>query len=268
MGIYISTNLFRPNDLEKIFSLVDKVNESINDEKVGIELFPEWQSEVFEEVLNNNLDKFKKYNISLHGPYYKTEHSEKKGTEKYELSKEYFMKTLKLSKKVNSSYIVYHHNNCKLFNKDIYEVINTSSENLIELNNLAKEYNVDIVVENAGVKKADNMLFDENEFIEMAKKIDNNILIDIGHAFANKWDLKHVIKTLKDKIVAYHLHNNDGINDCHNSILDGKLDMKEFFKWYKEYTCAADLVIEYGTQCNDDVGKIVSDVKWIKKAMY
>lgn len=266
MGIYISTNLFKPKDLEKTFLLLDKVNESIDDEKVGIELFPEWQNEIFEEVVNKNLDNFKRHKITLHGPYYNTEHSEEKGSAMYDQSMDYFMKTLKLSKKLNSSHIVFHHNNCKISNKDKNEMISVSSKNLIELNTISKEYNASIVVENAGVIKVDNMLFDEEEFIEMAKSIENNILIDIGHAFANKWDLKRVIIELKDKIVAYHIHNNDGISDNHNSILDGELDMEEFFKIYKEFTSEADLVIEYGTHCGDDIGGMIRDIKWIKNA--
>lgn len=266
MGIYISTNLFRPQDLENIFSLVDKVNEEINDnEKVGIELFPEWQSEIFEESLNKNLEKFKKYSISLHGPYYNTEHSEEKGTVTYDRTNNYFRKTLELSKSLNSRYIVYHHNNCKISNKDRSKMIRVSSENLLDLNELAKGYCANIVVENAGVMFNDNMLFDEDEFIEMAKGIDNSLLIDIGHAFANKWDLHHVIRVLKDKIVSYHLHNNNGINDSHNSIMDGDLDIKSFMDLYKRYTPNAHLVIEYGAHCSKSIDTIVNDIKWIKE---
>lgn len=270
MGIYISTNLFRPRDLENIFPLVDKVKEAlklekIEDEKVGIELFPEWQSEIFEEVLRGNLEKFKSYNISLHGPYYKTEHSEKCGTEGYDRAIDYFTRTLQLSKDLKSEYIVYHHNNCKITNKDKREIIKVSSENLLELNKLSKEYDANIIVENAGVKFNDNMLFDEDEFIDMAKSIDNTILIDIGHAFANGWNLERVIKELKDKIVSYHLHNNNGINDSHDLITNGKLNMDEFMKLYKEYTPKADLVIEYGAHCANAINNIVEDIIWCIK---
>lgn len=264
MGIYISTNLFRPKDLEGIFSLVDKANKVIDDnEKIGIELFPEWQSEAFEEFLDKNIDRFKNYKISLHGPYYNTEHSADKKSKEYNTSKDYFIKTLKLSNKLNSSYIVYHHNNCKVINDNKEKMIKVSSENLLELNELANEYSANIIVENAGVIFNNNMLFTEEEFIEMAKKIDNFILIDIGHAFANKWDLYRVISELKDKIVSYHLHNNNGINDNHNSIMDGKLDIKEFIDLYKKYTPNADLVIEYGAHYNSKIEKVIDDVKWI-----
>lgn len=266
MGIYVSTNLFRPQDLQGIFKLLDKVNSSIgNDEKVGIELFPEWQSEVFEKFLKENIDKFKNYKISLHGPYYNIEHSAEKNSEVYNRSKDYFIKTLKISKELNSSYIVYHHNNCKFVDSDKDKIIKISSENLLELNKLANEYSANIVVENAGVMFNGNMLFNEEEFIKMAKSIDNSILIDIGHAFANKWNLENVICELKDKIISYHLHNNNGINDNHNSIMNGKLDIKDFINLYKKYTPNSDLVIEYGTHCNRDINGIVNDINWIRE---
>ncbi|MBC2582092.1 sugar phosphate isomerase/epimerase [Clostridium sp. DJ247] len=263
MNIYISTNLYTPSELENIFPLLDK----INDKNIGIELFPEWHDRQFIDILDKNLDKFENYHISLHGPYYHTEHSSEKGSIEYENSKEYFRSTLELSKQLNSRYIVYHHNNCRVKLENRIEMISNSTENLLELNELAKAYGVDIVVENAGVLSRNNMLFDEEQFIEIAKGIDNKILIDIGHAFANNWNLNHVISELKHRIVAYHLHNNDGVEDNHNRIRDGKLDIDGFFEIYKKYTPSADLVIEYSKNCRKDVDGIIKDVNEIKKML-
>jgi len=260
MNIYISTNLYTPNELENIFTVLDK----INDKNIGIEIFPEWQDGQFIDTINKKLNKFKDYHISLHGPYYGTEHSKEKGTMAYEISKEYFISTLELSKDLNSKYIVYHHNNCKVELKNKREMIKNSSENLLELNELAKAYGTDIVVENAGVLSHNNMLFNEKEFIAMAKSISNKILIDIGHAFANKWDLNYVISELKDKIAAYHLHNNDGVEDNHNRIRNGKLNIDSFFEIYKKYTPDAELVLEYSKNCREDMEGIIADVNEIK----
>lgn len=260
MNIYISTNLYTPGELENVFPLMDK----INDENIGIELFPEWHDEQFIDILNKNLDKFKNYHISLHGPYYHTEHSMKKGSMEYEKSKEYFIRTIELSKQLNSKYIVYHHNNCKVKLENRTEMISNAEENLLELNELAKEYGIDIVVENAGVLSHNNMLFDEEQFIKMAKNIPNKILIDIGHAFANNWNLNHIISELKDKIVSYHLHNNDGVEDNHNRIRNGKLNIEDFFEIYKKYTPNAELVLEYHKSCQKDAEGIIKDVNEVK----
>ncbi|ETJ25523.1 hypothetical protein Q604_UNBC17775G0001, partial [human gut metagenome] len=98
---------------------------------IGIEIFPEWQSEVFIDVLRENIGRFKEYNISLHGPYYDTEHSAEKPTSEYMKAKQYFIETLKLSKELNSAYIVYHHNNCEILKEEKIKMIEVSSENLL-----------------------------------------------------------------------------------------------------------------------------------------
>lgn len=261
MNIYISTNMYKPSELEKIFQLIRKVN----DPSVGIELFPEWHDNQFIYTLRHNLDKLKKSPSTLHGPYYYTEHSKKKGTIEYERAQDYFKRTLELGKKINSKYIVYHHNNCEVKPEDRIEMVKTSTENLMELNALSKEYNIDIVVENAGVISRNNVLFNEQEFTEMARSIDNSILIDVGHAFANNWNLVKVISELKDKILSYHLHNNNGVEDNHNRIRDGKLNMDDFFQSHAKYTPDAALVIEYGKNCSRYMEDILEDVKEIKK---
>lgn len=263
MNIFISTNLYAPSESENIFILLDK----INDKNIGIELFTEWHDRQFIEILSKNLDKFKSYPSSLHGPYYHTEHSKRKGCIEYETSTEYFRSTLELSKQLKSKYIVYHHNNGRVKPESRLEMISNSAENLLELNELANEYGIDIVVENAGVLSRHNVLFNEEQFIEIAKGIENKILLDIGHAFANNWNLNYVINELKDKIVAYHLHNNDGVEDNHNRIRDGKLSIDDFFESYRKFTPSADLVFEYSKHCNKDVEGIIEDVNDVKKIL-
>ncbi|MEW9122227.1 MAG: sugar phosphate isomerase/epimerase [Thermotaleaceae bacterium] len=263
MNIFISTNLYLPTELEKIFILLERME----DKEIGIELFPEWHDNQFGEAINKNLEKLKGYPSALHGPYYHTEHSRKKGCEEYKTAKEYFIKTLELGKALNSKYIVFHHNNCPVEAETREEIIKNSAENLLELNDLAKDYQIEIVVENAGVLSRKNMLFDENQFIEIAKSIDNKILVDIGHAFANNWNLDRVMAELKDKIVAYHLHNNDGVQDNHNRIRDGKLNMDDFFESYRKHTPHADLVIEYSKKCKEDVDGIIEDIEEIIQAL-
>lgn len=112
-----------------------------------------------------------------------------------------------------------------------------------------------------------NVLFNEEQFIEIAKGIENKILLDIGHAFANNWNLNCVINELKDKIVAYHIHNNDGVEDNHNRIRDGKLNIDDFFESYRKFTPSADLVFEYSRNCSKDVEGIIEDVNDVKKIL-
>ncbi len=258
--IYISTNLYKPDQLGQIFDLMEK----IGGRSAGIELFPEWQSETFCRELKRHVDRLARYPVSLHGPYYLTEHSAAAGTPDYERAMDYFRRTLALSQLLNSSYVVFHHNNCRVEPKKRRSMIATATENLAWLRCEAALCGAKLVVENAGVRARGNMLFDEMEFIEMAAADPDAILLDVGHAHANGWDLRRVIKTLAGKIIAYHLHNNDGREDQHNRIHDGTLDLEKVLACCREYTPQADFVIEYGKQCAGDTDGIVADAKYLQ----
>lgn len=260
MNIFISTNLYKSEKLPEIFSLLHK----LEDPSIGIELFPEWHDHFFYSFLHEYESELRQRAISLHGPYIDTEHSAKKGTTVYDRSMNYFQKTLLLSQGLKAKYIVYHHNNCKVGPSEKEQMIIHSTENLAELRGADRGEYAPVVIENAGVRESGNMLFDESEFIAMAVNQPEKILIDIGHAHANGWDLERVLSSLGKRISAYHLHNNDGKNDLHDSISEGTLDMDHFFSLYHRYTPQADLVVEYGKQWADCQEKIKNDVEYIK----
>lgn len=263
MNLYISTNQYEAEQLNQVFEVLEK----IQDPMLGIEIFPEWHNPVFSDMIAEYKEKFRLYPSSLHGPYDQIEHSKGEGTKEYIKATAYFRQTLKLGKSLHSKYIVYHHNNCPVDSEKREEMVQVSSKNLQTLAKEAAQYGVRIVVENAGVLSRGNMLFDEAEFIRMAEQIPEDILLDIGHAHANGWNLGRVIKTLAHKIIAYHVHNNDGEKDSHNRILDGTLNFDQFLEDYKKYTPKADIVIEYGKHCAGDKEGIIEDIAYIRKAL-
>ena len=122
-----------------------------------------------------------------------------------------------------------------------------------------------MTVENAGVMDRNNMLLDESGFVSLCRAEGYPVLIDIGHAHANGWDLRSVMERLKGQILAYHLHNNDGVHDSHRRIGDGTLDFDSFMAWAGEYTPQADLVVEYGMETADDCLGIEADVERLLK---
>ena len=104
-------------------------------------------------------------------------------------------------------------------------------------------------------------MLNEREFIEECLAMPNQVLIDVGHAWCNGWDLEHVIAALKEKIVAYHIHNNNGKEDEHQRIHSGTLNFDAFMKMYAKYTPSADLVLEYAPNVKDDVAGIQADIE-------
>ena len=71
------------------------------------------------------------------------------------------------------------------------------------------------------------------------------MLIDVGHANANHWDLFRLVHKLRDRIRGFHLHNNDGGSDQHNRIHHGSIDFDRLLPYLKAETPGAFWVLEY-----------------------
>ncbi|QED46498.1 sugar phosphate isomerase/epimerase family protein [Cytobacillus dafuensis] len=261
MTIYISTNVFLTTGLSPIKDLLPL----LNDDSVGFELFPNWKNKSFRSELKDFEHILKDLPLTVHGPYFGVEHSEKKGSKEYDEAMDQMTETVELCRNLNIKHLVFHHNNKVITDENRLESIKHSRENLKELNERLKNDDIAILLENAGVHSKRNVLFNEVEFINECLNEVNNVLIDIGHVHANSWNLENVIKSLKHKITHYHLHNNDGVQDSHERILDGTLNFEEFIKLYKEHTPNAHLILEYGLHIGEDVRAIAEDVKYIKE---
>lgn len=261
MALMISTNMYTAEDLRRVLPYLKRF-----DHKVGVEVFPMFHKAEYESILQECLPELSQVPISFHGPYYGAEHSitapdDGASDMRYEKTMEMMRTTVKYSHSLNSRYIVYHHNNCRVLPEEKEEMIRISCENYHDVEKMAGD--IPILVENAGVMDRGNMMFDQEEFINLCRRENYKVLIDIGHAHANGWNLTEVMEKLGDRICAYHLHNNDGIHDSHRRIHDGSLDFEKFLFDYKRITPEADLVLEYSLEVNDDVEGIEKDVEYL-----
>ncbi|MCI2899045.1 sugar phosphate isomerase/epimerase [Staphylococcus hominis] len=239
MTIILSTNTYIKSGLNPIFELLN------NNPELGIELFANNQDDEYTKNLlkiGKKTDRF----LTYHEQIFDVDHSELSDDESYSLQQ--IKIALKHCKELGIKDIVYHVNNKTISNKN--NMITNASKELKKITQLADKENINILVENVGVISKNNMLLNESEFIDFCLAHPNPVLIDIGHVNANGWNLKHVIKSLNDKIKFYHLHNNDGYNDEHLFVHDGTLDIEYFFELYFKYTPNAKLTLEY----NYDIG--------------
>lgn len=258
MNVYISTNAYRDVDFGQVFSLLERFPGDV----VGLEIFPYFDYEHYRKTLNRFLPQLREYPISFHGPYRCSEYSTAADSEEFHYSLKLLAETLEFVKALNSKYLVFHHNNCVLYPATFEEQKNHALRNQKTIAALCEEAGTQMVVENAGVRSLGTMMFDEEEFIHLCLSHPYKVLIDIGHAHANGWDLGRVIKALADKIISYHLHNNDGIHDLHQRIFDGTLDFRQFLENYRRFTPDADLVLEYLPETADQ-NAIASDLKYL-----
>lgn len=260
MQIYFSTNAIRAAEFPKVLSYLEPF-----EGKLGIELFPEFDKEGYANAVNAYMEKLKVYPASLHGPYYEADFSYKAGTKEYERSMDLLEQSLKCGSKLHAKYMVYHHSNRAFEPEEKEEMLKNARANYPVIEEMCEQYAVPIVVENAGVMCIHTMLLDEEEFIAECRRLACKVLIDIGHAHANGWNLTHVMEELRDVIVAYHVHNNDQTCDGHQRIFHGTLDFEKFMKDYDRLTPDADLVVEYCPEAADDIEGVFADVRYLLK---
>ena len=232
MNLLVSTNVYKPGQLARVIPHLHAFRGQI-----GVELFPMFDADCYEEELLHCLPEFEGILVSFHGPYYETEHSAAPGTPEYAHSMNLIRQTLPYCVRLRSQYLVFHHNNIPVTEERREEMIRVSDRG--------------------------NMLFDQDAFIQLCREEHYPVLIDIGHAYANGWDLAQTMEALKDQIVAYHLHNNDGVHDSHQRIFHGTLDFPLFLSDYQRLTPNADLVLEYSPDVADDESGIQEDISWL-----
>lgn len=262
MQLYFSTNAIPAAEFKKVFSFLEPF-----EGKLGIEIFPEFHREGYADTINECTEALKAYPMSLHGPYYESDFSYEKGSEEYEKTMDLLDKSLQCGKRFHAKYMVYHHSNRPFQPKEKEERLRNARENYPVIQAKCKEYNIPMVVENAGVDCMQTMLLEEEEFIAECKDLGCNVLIDIGHAHANGWNLTHLMEELQDVIISYHVHNNDRTYDGHQRIFNGTLDFEKFMEDYRRLTPNADIVVEYCPEAAEDIEGVCEDVRYLLKAV-
>lgn len=237
--------------------------------QIGIEVFPLFHDPAFEPALESSLEELRGLDISFHEPYYGAEHSAPEGSEAYIRTADMCRTTLRYARALKSRYMVFHHNNCRVTEANKKVMRENAKVNYRIISQLYAAAGIKIPVENVGVADRGNVLFDQQEFTELCRKEQYPVLIDIGHAHANSWDLEKLMRDLKTQIIAYHIHNNDGIHDSHRRIHDGSIDFEKFLAVRKsiagELGNHTDLVLEYAYDVAADEEGIAADLEYVLK---
>ncbi len=221
----------------------------------NIEFFIEPADEKHTVKLEKLLKNMKVKSLSFHGPY--RYFALTVSAEKWEKIRADFYSAIEMTQKYNGEFLVLHTNEGLEKDADRKKLKETIEERIRELIKYADEKGVKIAVENVGVKT--NMLYSEEEYINLIRENNYYSLIDIGHAVINGWDITKVIKELKDRIIGYHLHNNDGEKDLHMPVFNGKYDYKNFFETVTEEKLQGNLVLEYSA--DTDKKQLLEDLK-------
>lgn len=258
MAVLLSTNMYLT---DRFHEIADYVREF--DGQIGVEIFPIFNDPRFEGELEKLVPLFSRIQISFHGPYYTAEHSAPAGTPEYQHTMKLVQDNLPYERLLHSHHFVYHHNNKRVTPEAAPEMIRISRENYRKVEALHRPYRIPVVVENVGIHDRENILFEQEAFTRLCIEENYPVLIDIGHANANGWDIEKLMADLKDRIVAYHLHNNDGIHDSHRRIHDGTIDFEKFIRAWRRNGVMTDWILEYSQDIADDRKGISDDLRYL-----
>ena len=211
--------------------------------ELGFELLMMFDLPDWEENLKRNLSFFSQGSLIFHEPVWGVEHTAARGSVAWEESMFHIRLTQKYAQVLRPSDMVYHLNNGIIPDEKRDTLLKTSLENLKEMRDLFPD--VRLLVENTGIRSENTSLLDQNEFTDLCRDQYWDILIDVGHANANHWDLFRLVHDLRDQIRGFHLHNNNGKADQHNRIHNGSIDFDRLLPFLKAETPEALWILEY-----------------------
>lgn len=234
--IHVSDLIFYEKPYEEIINFLSENNIK------NLELFIEPLDKEYTKKMLKILENYEFDSVSFHGPFRRCDLA--KLTHKdWEDTLYSYEESFKIIEKYRPKFLVLHTNEI-LMNKIIDDELKKEILKKIEyLVKLGKKYNVDVVIENVGIRE--NMIFSQEEYENIILKNNYKSLIDVGHAFLNDWNIEKLIETLKNNILGFHFHNNDGLRDSHDTLFNGKIKYEDIIEIIKKNTPNAVIVLEY-----------------------
>lgn len=195
------------------------------------------------DVLANTLRK-KNVSYSIHTPVWDINLTSENAHMR-EAVMETYRQSIVFSHKLQAKHVVIHPGFCyaPAFDKAVARArAHQALESLLEFN---KVYGQQLLIENVGTCKTS--IFTQDEFSAFLNGFPKEIgyLIDIGHAFINGWNFEKLFNDLGERLIALHIHDNDGKSDAHLPIGEGSIDWNSVFAALPKTRRDLHLVLEY-----------------------
>lgn len=165
------------------------------------------------------------------------------------------VKVIKLASQLAAEYVVIHPGFCCYPPSEREKAKDRARESMDTLVKEASSLGVKLAVENIGYN-GEATFYTLDEYIQFLNEFDEKnvvALLDIGHAFLNKWPLKVAIAAIGQRLYSLHLHDNDGIRDKHLPIGQGIIPWEEIWDGLREAPRVKQLILEYSPDatCKD-----------------
>lgn len=201
---------------------------------------------------------------AAHGPFIGVEAASYPGTPEQERLLEAYRYGFETAAKLRCPHLVFHTHQRVIPKEEKPALMEACRQNIRHLLDMGRAQGVQLLIENLGIQKTGVSLFDQKEFVALLKEFPKaGCLIDTGHLNVAGWNVEETLAALGERIVGFHLHNNDGVHDSHRRIHDGTFDHDLFFALYRKYTPFADLTLEYGDAYGITAPMLQEDVRYV-----
>ena len=228
-----------------------EIMEGIKDYNAGIEITL-FDDQKFLNDMNAQKQRLNTFYTTFHGAFGGLDFTADEGSDAFNHTVDVYRDTYELAKAYDAKSIVYHTHRTKVPPEAKKDLMEKAYRTMNVIGDMAVEAGQLLLVENVGLTVSDNVLFNEDEFLEIFKNINPGVgcLIDVGHAMINRWDINRVIRTLGDRIKGYHLHNTCGMKDSHRPLFEAgniydHAKVVDMLKCMEECSPKADWIIEY-----------------------
>lgn len=156
-----------------------------------------------------------------------------------------YRESIRFARMLDAKHVVIHPGFCyaPVFDKAVArQRARQAIESLLEFN---RDYGQLLLIENVG--NPSTSIFSQQEYAAFLDGLpgEAGYLLDVGHAYINRWDLGQLIPQLGDRLHALHLHDNDGGSDAHLPISSGSVDWEALFHTLSRQADRLHLVLEY-----------------------
>jgi len=265
MSIYISNLVCGIKDGVKNIALIEEIVRHDPQSSLGIELFVHTHIREYKKEIKELVPVLRGRKITFHGPFLGVEATSKPGTSGYDNFIESYLFAYELGKEFGSKHIVFHTNERRISPEDKKDLQEISRQNIRTLLDLSAKYGIQLLIENIPIKGVP--LYDMEEYIGLFDEFpEAGCIIDIGHVHLAGWDMETIVSRLQSRIQAYHIHNNDSIQDSHCRMQDGTLNLDDFLRIYNQYTPEAELILEYSDEQGISKEDIIEDINYLRQS--
>lgn len=176
------------------------------------------------------------------------------------------LKAIELAGELRAEHVVIHPGFCCESLENRGPALERALDSMERLLKAAKEAGVSLAVENVGWRQYSDFSLDEYcSFLEYFHPEEVVALLDVGHAFLNRWSFSEVFQRLGNRLHALHLHDNNGIKDQHLPIGQGHLPWEEIWHNLRESSEIKYLIFEYAA--DTPLTELLNSKKFIERKL-